>query len=289
MAPRWRGFGLRVALPLELDGPTGEFPRALRDVVDAGLAVDVIPCLAGERGVTTRNAARFHTRLLEVLPTLAPDVGVFVFCEPPPRAMQAALSIGAGGLAATARRILDVVGGVPATMWAARQGHRDLRELASDLKTRATLAAVPPPLVPLDSPLRAAAVHWLLGCPEADVDDSPLFGPTAALCCAPLVATDRQGQHRAFTLWAARHREKSHAICLGPTTPARGLPTSATYQAASHLRTDLHAARALGFSDITVLGLEGLVVDPDGAVRADADAWLEAVDEGHLGAVALAA
>jgi hypothetical protein len=117
----------------------------------------------------------------------------------------------------------------------------------------------------------------LLGCPDVDAVDSPLFGPPSALCLAPLAASDRAGQHRAFTLWAARHREKSHAVTLGPTSPLPGLPSSATYRAPSHLQQELASTRALGFTDITVMGLDGLVLDEAGQLRTDASTWLEAV------------
>jgi hypothetical protein len=285
--PALRGRDVRVAVPLELEDDVARAAaeRAIADVLAAGLTVDVVPALAGDRTLTTRSAARVHAALVPALATLPPTVGMFLVCKPPPRALQAALSAGAGGVWTAARRLLDVASGVPATVWAARQGQRDLRELARDLRQRSTVAAAPPPLLPLDSPLSSAALHWLLGCPDVDVDDGPIFGPPAALCFAPLAATDRASQHRAFSLWAARHREKSHAIALGPTSPLPGLPSSATYRAPSHLAQDLAAARALGFSDVTVMGLDGLVLDDEGAVRPDAGAWLEAA-LGEVGAAA---
>jgi len=281
------GRAVRLAVPLALDDDEarGLGEAAIADVVAAGLQVDVVPVVAGDRTLTTRSAARFHAALLPALARLPADVGVFLVCTSSPRALQAALSVGAGGVWASARRLVEVAGSVPATVWAARQGQRDLRELARDLRQRATTAAAPPPLLPLDSPLSSAALHWLLGCPDVDVDDSPLFGPASALCFAPLVASDRAEQHRAFTLWAARHREKSHAVTLGPTSPLPGLPATATYRAPSHLHQDLAAARALGFTDVTVMGLDGLVLDGEGELRTDASAWLEAV----LGDVAAAA
>lgn len=287
-----RGRAVRVALPLELEDDVARAAgeRAIADVLTAGLAVDVIPAIRGDRTLTTRGAARVHAALPRALATLPSTVGVFLMCKPPPRALQAALSVEAG-LWAAARRVVDVAAGVPATVWAARQGQRDLRELARDLRDRPVVAATPPPLLPLDAPLSSAALHWLLGCPDvdADVDDGPLFGPAAALCLAPLAAADRASQHRAFSLWAARHREKSHAIALGPTSPMSGLPSTATYRAPTHLQQDLAAARALGFSDVSVMGLDGLVLDGDGAAREDAGAWLDAVLGEVGGATAQAA
>lgn len=281
--PHLRGRAVRIALPLDLEDDVARAAtdRAIADVCADGLAVDVVPAIGGDRALSTRSAARVHAALLPVLATLPSTVGLVLVCTPPAAALQAALSAGAGGLWAAARRAVDVASGVPATVWAARQGQRDLRELARDLRGRPVVAATPPPLLPLDSPLSAAALHWLLGCPEVDVDDSPLFGPAAALCLAPLAAVDRARQHRAFLLWAARHREKSHAIALGPTSALAGLPATATYRAPAHLQQDLAAARALGFRDVTVMSLDGLVLDAAGAIRPDAGAWLEAVFARH--------
>ncbi len=286
-----QGRAVRIALPLELeDDARGHGERAIADVLAAGHAVDVMPALGGDRTLTTRSAARIHAALLPALATLPATVGVLLVCRPPPRALQAALSVEAG-LWAAARRVFDIAAGVPAPVWAARQGQRDLRELARDLRDRPVVAASPPPLLPLDAPLSSAALHWVLGCPdvEADIDDGPLFGPAAALCLAPLAAVDRASQHRAFSLWAARHRERSHAIAIGPTGPMPGLPSTAMYRAPAHLQQDLAAARALGFSDITVMGLDGLVLDGEGAARPDAGAWLDAVLDAAGEAVAQAA
>jgi hypothetical protein len=278
-APPLRGRPVRLALPLELqdDVARAAGERAMADVLDAGLGLDVMPTIDGDRTVSTRTAARVQAGLLPVLATLPSAVGVFLACTPPPHALQAALSVTAGGAWAAAMRLAGFVSGVPATVWSARQGQRDLRELARDLRPRQTVAAHPPPLLPLDSPLSAAALHWLFGCPDGDHDDGPLFGPAAALCLAPLVTADRATQHRVFSLWAARHREKSHAIALGPTTPPAGLPPTATYRAATHLQQDLTAVRALGFSDVTVMGVDGLVFDEAGEVRSDVDAWFAAI------------
>ena len=165
------------------------------------------------------------------------------------------------------------------------------------------LATSPPPLLPLDTIAGATALHWLLGCPDTSLwadDDGgqPVFGPTAAVCFAPLLgtvvgATDRVGQHQALTLWAARHREKSHAVCVGPLSSLAGIEVGAdaVYQSPAHLRQDLQAVRALGFVDITVTSLDGLVFDAaDGdTVRVDVDDWIAAVTDSDVSDVAAAA
>ena len=279
---------LRVALPLDLDETTADqalLPPLVAELQRLRVGVDVVPRMGAVRGVNTTTAALFHERLLPALATLPSTVGVFVYCEPVPSTLRAALSVGGGGaLVDRARGLSGLVGGVASSIWSARQGRRDLVELARDLRSRpsSSLAAVPPPLMPLDAPLSAAAVHWLLGCPDGDGDgDGSLFlGPAAALCCAPLVTTDRQGQHRALALWAARHREKSHAICVGPIAPLAGMAPTAVYQASAHLRQDLLAVQALGFSDITVMSLDGLIMGADDVERPDVDDWVGAISGG---------
>ena len=276
--------GVRVALPVDLGaGSDAAVDVCLDDVIAtlgaAGVGLDVIPVVDGDSTVNTHSAAVVHRRLLPLLSTLPPSVGVFLRYEPQATTLQAAMRLGRWGLTETMRRLKDVVVSVPGTLWSARQGQRDLIELARDLRSRdAPLrAAVPPPLLPLDAPLRAAAMQWVMGTPDADLDDVPLFGPPSALCLAPLAATDRQGQHRAFSLWAARHREKSHAISLGPTAPLPGLDLGCSYQAPSHLKQDIGAALALGFREVTVQSIDGMIKDEAGRRRTNLDAWLDAV------------
>ncbi len=273
--------GVRVALPVELpeDGVAADLDDVIAAVNDAGVGLDVIPVVDGDSTINTHSAAVVHRRLLPLLSALPSSVGVFLRYEPPPSTLQAAMRLGRGGVSETLRRLKDVVVGVPGALWFARQGQRDLIELARDLRSRSAplRAAVPPPFLPLDAPLRAAAMQWVMGTPDADLDDVPLFGPPSALCLAPLAATDRQRQHRAFSLWAARHREKSHAISVGPTTPLPGLDVGCSYQAPMHLKQDIGAALALGFREITVQSVDGMLKDEAGARRADIDAWLDAV------------
>ncbi len=282
VSPFCRGLkGVRIAIPVELgaDADRAALDDAINAVDAAGVGLDIIPVVDGDSTVNTSSAAVVHQHLLPLLSTLPASVGVFLRYEPRATAFRAAMRLGHGGLSDTVRRLKDVVVGVPGTLWSARQGQRDLIELARDLRSRnAPLrAAVPPPFLPLDAPLRAAAMQWVMGTPDADLDDTPLFGPSSALCLAPLAAPDRLGQHRAFSLWAARHREKSHAISVGPVTPSPGSDGAVRYQAANHLKQDIGAALALGFREVTVQSMEGLFTDERGQRRADLDAWLDAI------------
>jgi hypothetical protein len=267
----------------------GALADAARLLARAGVALDVWPQLPdGDRFLNTRTARRFHERLLPLLHALgARDVGgttgLFLDVEPTLELLQGAWALGeAGPVAPRARGLVRLLGGVAGAVWDARQGRRDLRELLSDLAALPfpVIAAVPPPVLPLDIPAGDAALHWLLGCPAVDDDGVPLFSRSAALCYAPLLARrglDRPAQHRALSLWAARHRERGDAICLGPLSTGL-LGDEPTYTAAEHLRHDLAAVRSLGFDDVTLYSLEGFLFgpagDPEAGLRADLDEWL---------------
>jgi len=306
------GWSLRVALPFEVDDPIDELVALAHHFADADIGVDFAPRLAGNRALNTGSAVKMHARLLPALGMLIEQLsssslsssmspGVLLHLEPSARHVTAAWAARSGtGLAAKWRGVSSTVASMAGAVWMARQGRRDLTELAHDLRALPwpVLATSPPPLLPLDTIIGATALHWLLGCPDtslwADDVDGDLFGPTAALCFAPLLATvmgarDRAEQHRALTLWAARHREKSHAVCVGPLSALAGIDVdNAVYVSAAHVRQDLRAVRALGFSDITITSLDGLVLAGD-VVRNDVDAWVEAIVDSDVSSVAAAA
>jgi hypothetical protein len=290
---------LRVVVVVELadvaDGAAAQAQCAslvetARALAAIGVAIDVWPQLPDvDRFLNTRTARRFHERLLPLLHGLrARDVvgttGLFLDVEPTLTLLEGAWALGDNGpMAVRARGLARLVGGVAGAVWDARQGRRDLRELWKDLSALSfpVLAAVPPPVLPLDAPAGDAALHWLLGCPTVDDDGAPLFSRTAALCYAPLLArrgADRDAQHRALSLWAARHKERGDAICLGPLSTGL-LGDEPTYATSEHLRHDLAAVRALGFDDVTVYSLEGLLFGPggvpDGGLRTDLATWLD--------------
>jgi hypothetical protein len=268
----------RVALPLDVEQPASieAVVAAAGNVLASGGGVDIVPFLRGGPSLTTLSAGRLHAGLVPALPRLPNSVGVVLVCAPPPSALQSVLSMAAGSALTAGLRLGSVAAGAPSALWSARQGRRDLRELVRDLGARRLLVAVPPPLLPLDASWSTQALHWILGCPDADVVAELQQPQTAALCLAPLVLADRASQHRALTLWAARHKEASDAIILGPTSPLPGTAPGTVYRSPAHLHQDLAAARALGFRDVTVVGLDGLVTDADGSVKADASAWLDA-------------
>jgi hypothetical protein len=274
-------------------------------LADRGVFLDVWPQLPdGDRFLNTTTARRFHERLLPLLSALAAhDVlraapGLFLDVEPTLSVLEGAWTLAdAASVAARARGLARVAGGVVGALRDARQGRRDLQELLFDLAALpfATVAAVPPPVLPLDLSAGDAALHWLLGCPVSDDDGAPLFSRSAALCYAPLLSRrgdDRDAQHRALSLWAARHRERGDAICLGPLSTGL-LGDEPTYEDPEHLRHDLAAVRALGFDDVTLYSLEGLlfgrVGDPAHGLRPDLSDWLAVVAPSSLAATSSAA
>lgn len=310
--PLRQQYRLRLAVPVLLDERT---PNAmatglleLTTLAKAlGFDVDLAPRLPSEHSggaLNTHTSPLFHERLLPLLSFLARrlengsedsvsagnavDVpGVVLPVEPGDDTVEGGLGVSAGSVFARAKMLPRLLGGLASAVWDARQGRRDLIELARDLRALpfAVMAVTPPPLLPVDSVAGAAAHHWLLGCPD-DVDGTPLFGPAAAQCFAPLLAPvagghTRADQHQVVSLWAARHRERSHAIALGPLRNTR-FGDGAAYVAASHVKQDLRAARALGFSDITIASLDGLLYgqggEVGGAFRDDVDQWFEAFE-----------
>lgn len=303
------GWSLRVALPFEVDDHVDDalVVQTARRLAGIGVGIDLAPRVSGLRALNTTTAAAMHARLLPVLGAMMEQLsssssGVLLHLEPSAQQLTAAWTARRGeGVAAKLRGLSSTVAGMASAVWMARQGRRDLTELAHDLRALPwpVLATSPPPLLPLDTIAGSTALHWLLGCPEpslwADDVDGALFGPTAALCFAPLWATvvgarDRVEQHRALTLWAARHREKSHAVCVGPLSALAGVDVdNAVYVSPAHLRQDVQAVRALGFTDITVTSLDGLVLGAGDVVRDDVDAWVAAVVDSGVSDVAAVA
>jgi hypothetical protein len=298
------GWQLRVVLPLEVDDHADDavLLEVCRQLGATGVGVDLSPRVGGLRAVNTATASTFQARLLASLELLSAGLhdvaamgivpGVVVHLEPSGPQVNAVLEASRGPFGRRVRGVTTTIAGMASAIWTARQGRRDLLELVRDLRALPwpVLATSPPPLLPLDTIAGARALPWLLGCPDTwgDDVDGGLFGPTSALCFAPLLgsvvgARDRAEQHRALTLWAARHREHSHAVCLGPFAAPAGfsLGDDAVYQSPGHLRQDLQAVRALGFVDVMLTGFDGLVLTGEGTLRPkdERSAWLHAITD----------
>ena len=290
---------LRVSVLVELHERTAVEPcwRAAETLHAWGIGLDVWVHLADDdvRFLNTKTAARFQELLLPFLDRLQKDtygrqVGVSLDIEPGLDTLEAAWRVTNGAsLLDKAKGIGNVARGLWSHALSARQGHRDLKELASDLAARnvEVHAAVMPPLLPSHLPGREAVQHWLLGCPVLGEEGAPLFPRQAALCYAPLLARaglGRAAQHETFSLWAARHRQSFDAVVVGLLSTGL-LHDEPVYADPAHLRQDLAAARALGFTDIGVYSLEGLLFGPAGdpvdvekpQLRDDLGAWLAAL------------
>lgn len=300
------GQALRVAAVVEL-WPAPEhditalctsLKKTAQALAHKGIGFDLWPQLDDDdRFLNTRTARVFSERLLPVLKALSSrsgalalgdlEMGVFLDMEPTLSTLESAWTLTNGApVLEKARGLSRLFSGVVGNVWDARQGLRDLQELARDIAgfSFPVIAAVPPPVLPLDAFGATAVKRFVLGCPDDDDDGASLFGRTAALCYAPMLrrrGVDRAAQHRALSLWAARHRERSEAICLGPLSTGL-LGDEPVYVAAEHLRQDLTAVRALGFSDVTLYSAEGLLFgeagEPDGGLRKDVDTWIEAIN-----------
>ncbi len=308
------GWQLRVVLPLEVDDHADDavLLEVCRQLAGVHVGVDLSPRVGGLRALNTMTASTFQARLLASLEVLNGGLheiaalgispGVMVHLEPSEPQVGAVLAVSnATTVGRRLRGVTMTIAGVASAIWTARQGRRDLLELVRDLRALPwpVIATSPPPLLPLDTIAGARALPWLLGCPDTwgDDVDGGLFGPTAALCFAPLLgsvvgARDRVEQHRALTLWAARHREHSAAVCLGPFASPAGftIGDDVVYQSPGHLRQDLQAVRALGFVDITLTGFDGLLLGRDDVLRSadERRAWLHAVTDSAVSDVAAA-
>ena len=293
---------VRVACLVELtESPSADVLEQLLRARDAlaryDLDLDVWPQLADARTrlLNTSTAATFQARLLPLLDALqhsldGADIGVALDLEPREPMIRAAWAMGAPDvpLTARARAVGGVAGSLLRSAWDARQGHRDLIELGRDLAARELPlhVAVMPPLT--ITPGRDVLRHWALGCPAVDDDGAPLFGVQAAMCYPSLArrvpgrrSSSREDDKRTLALWAARHRVTHDAVVIGQTSTGI-LGDEPVYQSATALAEDVRAMQALGYSDIAIYALEGVLFGPRGvsdqglALRQDVERWLAA-------------
>ncbi|MBI1946179.1 MAG: hypothetical protein HYS27_10805 [Deltaproteobacteria bacterium] len=293
---------VRVACLVELGDPAAGVDvepllRARAALARHDLELDIWPQLADgtTRFLNTSTAATFQARLLPLLDALdhtadGAAIGLSLDLEPRERLTRAAWALGApdGGLLARARAAGGIASSLLRAAWDARQGHRDLIELARDLEARELplhVAVMPPLSV---TPGRDLLRHWALGCPAVDDEGVPLFGLQAAMCYASLArripgrrAHSREDEKRTLALWAARHRTTHDAVVIGQTSTGI-LGDEPVYDSADVLAEDVRAMHALGYSDIAVYALEGVLFGPSGscderfALRPDVERWLAA-------------
>lgn len=293
---------VRIACLVELgaagsDDVVGQLLRAKDALARHDLDLDLWPQLAesATRFLNTSTATIFQARLLPILDELhhavgGADIGVALDLEPREPMIRAAWTVAASDapMAQRARAIGGVAGSLLRSAWDARQGHRDLIELGRDLEARELPlhVAVMPPLT--ITPGRDLLRHWALGCPAVDDDGAPLFGLQAAMCYPSLArrvpgrrSASREDDKRTLALWAARHRVSHDAVVIGQTSTGI-LGDEPVYESETALAEDVRAMQALGFSDIAIYALEGVLFGPRGvsdqgcALRSDVERWLSA-------------
>lgn len=304
---------LRIACGMALDDKVDLAPilRARVALARHEIALDLWPQLRdddtaayGARFLNTSSAATYQARLLPLLDELerssvGEDIGLALDLEPNEELVRAAWSLRdpAVSLWARARAAAGVVQGLGRAVADARQGRRDLTELARDLEAREipVHVAVLPPLGRASAPAAGSDLWrtWALGCPVVDVDGAPLFGLQAALCYAPLAKSlplqkewNRAQEKQTLALWAARHRAHFDAIVIGQTAPGL-FGDAAVYEDAALFAEDVRAMDALGFTDVAIYSLEGLLFGSAGGppadlcLRPDAERWIAAAFGDH--------
>jgi hypothetical protein len=295
LAPLLRGLRaarptdpLRIACVVELTERTLTAPllRARQALAKHEVALDLWPQLPsedrGQRFLNTSTAATFQARLLPLLDELeksgdGEDIGLALDLEPNEDLVKSAWSARdpSAKLVERARALGGIVKGVSRAVVDARQGRRDLTELARDLAARdiPVHAAVLPPLRgPSTGDVWRA---WALGVPVVDAQGAPLFGLQAAMCYAGMGrhlriknGWDREAEKRTLALWAARHRERFDAVVVGQTSTGI-LGNEPVYDDAATFAEDVRAMDALGFTDVAVYALEGIFFGREGAPPQD--------------------
>ncbi|HEY4220152.1 MAG TPA: hypothetical protein VGO62_02400 [Myxococcota bacterium] len=289
---------VRVAAKVELGEHTevSALLRARAALDRFDIALDLWPQLPSSsqqpsgRFLNTSTAATFQARLLPLLDALeGSGIGLALDLEPSEGLAHAAWTVRdeRAPLWQRARSAGAALAGVAKSVVDARQGRRDLSELARDLVARniAVHAAVLPPLLATPSLSSDRLRAWALGCPSVDDAGAPLFGLQAAMCYPSMVrardARDRQREKQTLALWAARHRASFDAVVVGLTSHGI-LGDEPVYEDAALLAEDVRAMDALAFGDVAVYSLEGLWFGahgrPDAALtlRHDVDIWLAA-------------
>jgi hypothetical protein len=161
-----------------------------------------------------------------------------------------------------------------------QQGSRDMAELLRDLDAQgfAVHTAIPPPAVDgID-----ALYDLLLSCRLFDEHGVCQFPSAAALCYPRLwhAHDDDDQHHHTFALWATRHRERSDAIVVGVLSTGIMGDEPVVPNLSSLLR-DLSVVQALGYRDVAMYSLEGMLFGPSGlpsaGLRPELSSWCEGI------------
>jgi hypothetical protein len=293
---------LRVAVAVELreqgDRITslmvGQLAHAQRLLSMMDIGLDVWPMLADHpaRYLNGATASEYQRLLMPLLATLddhaqvrrsAHQLGVCIDVEPHAEqlhlAWQWSRSTWRQRLSMAAKMGLGAV----RTARLLQQGSRDMAELLRDLDAHGipVHTAIPPPAIDgID-----AIYDRLLSCRLFDDEGHCLFPDAAALCYPRLWHShdDDKEHHRTFALWATRHRQRSDAVVVGVlSTGIMGdEPVIPTLDA---LMEDLRVVRTLGYRDVAIYSLEGLLFGsagrPSAGLRADLNSWCDGVGAG---------
>ena len=274
VAPEWRALReaggndvVRVAVAVAASVDIDAIKRARVAVSRFGLQLDVQPILPNEATISSRNARRVHDALLLALDAwqkAGVDVGLVLRLSMYAELQRSLLALRAETFGVRAAAVCGTARAAAQTWVGARQGRRDLLDLAHELAHRGVDVCA---LVP---PQRAARrAFWqesVQGCVLVDDDGAPLFRHQAARC-----ARDDDGDDAsALTLWAARHRTHADAVVVAPcfTLPAQRMRTA--------LAQDVRAMYALDFADVGVDACDALVWDENGVVRFDVEETVRA-------------
>ena len=283
----------------QTEATAGHIKKARAALARHEIALDVWPQLAGPRRfLNTSTAQQFQERLLPLLDALeGSDVGLALDLEPSEQLAKAAWTL-RDDTATPWRRVralASAAGTMAKSVLDARQGRRDLAELARDLQARdipVHVAVLPPLAATASDALRA----WALGCPVVDVDGKPLFGLQAAMCYAPMSRklprraqrgrTAREHEKHTLALWAARHRVSFDAVVVGQTATGI-LGDEPVYDDPAVFAEDVRAMEALAYRDVAVYALEGMLFGATGVpdakltLRTDVDRWIGAAFGEH--------
>ena len=269
-----------------------EAERAAATLAAAGpsFALDLWPQRPDDRTrfLNTGTAAD-HLRSLDPLLSaiaarrsrFACDLGLALDLEPSQSFLAAGWRLGAlwrgeheGGLLSPAADAAAIAAGLFDHLRYAGRGLAALTTMRDHIRAAGfrTHAAVMPFA---DGPARTPRLrHLLLGCPDLDAAGIPLWDRPAAMCYASalrhiLGRPSRPLERRILRAWARRQLRFAQmhavppAIVLGLTSHGV-LQTEPVYTDLAHLHEDVRLATDLGFHDIGVFSLEGILFGPSG-------------------------
>jgi len=264
---------------------------------DSRLSLDIWPHLPDDRTrfLNGMSAARYRERIRPLLEgidahrrSFACPIGFSLDVEADQRFLMAAWSMREG---VTLSKLATLVTGTVEHARVARSGLRDLVALRDEVRALGLPTHVA--IVPFAfGVMRSRRLrHLLLACPDFDEHGAPLWDRPASMCYTTLLRRlwgdrNRIGEQRVLRAWARRHVEAGlpKAIVLGQLSHGV-MRDEPVYDRVQDFREDARLVREMGFEDIGVFSLEGLLYGADGLprdesfapTRADYRTWAEAL------------